>query len=316
MKRILLCILTALLLPLSPVHAQSAPPRIGVAWVSDAGWESCLNACAAIEEACGTAVLLGQVMSTALPDDEALWADENNMLKAEYAAAVRAGGTAHSNAASVLQEVSAVVFTGGEDVSPTLYAQPEPWHGIPQETSYHAARDVSDYLLMTCCLENDVPVLALCRGMQMMAVASGASLIQDLPTQFPPLAGAHRTDKTQPVAYRDYAAHDVNIAPDSLLHHIAGSTRLTNVPSLHHQAVKSVEGTPLRVTGTATLSGVETIEAVERTDCAFALGVQFHPEAAVTKHLYDAGDAQNYMAYESALAFFRAIVQEAQKQPR
>ena len=312
MKRILFSILSVLLL-LSLSAAQAAQPRIGVAWVSDAGWESCLNACVAIEEAGGAAVLLAQVKSTDLPEDETLWADENNMLKAEYAALVRRSGTSHSNAAEALQEVCAVVFTGGEDVSPTLYAQPEAWHGIQEETSYHAARDVSDYLLMMHCVENDVPVLALCRGMQMMAVASGASLMQDLPSQFPALRGAHRADKTQPVAYRDYAAHDVHVVLGSLLHGIAGSSRLANVPSLHHQAVKSVEGTPLRVSGTADLCGVETIEAVERTDCTFALGVQFHPEAAAAKHLYGASDAEEYLSYEQALAFFQAIVQHSEQ---
>lgn len=310
MKRLSAFFLLLFLL-FSSACAQTARPMVGVAWVSDAGWESCLNACMAIEEAGGTAVLLGQVHSTAAGADEA---DEHGMLTAEAAQRLRQGGWAQSNAQEVLQGLKAVVFTGGEDVSPSLYHQP--WHGIADETQYHAARDISDYLLMSYCLDNGVAVLGLCRGMQVLAVASGAEMIQDLPAYWQELglayAAHHRVERTQPVAYRDYAAHDVQIAPDSLLFGIAGSNRLKAVPSLHHQAVRSVEGTPLRVTGVTDAGGVEIIEAVERTDGGFALGVQFHPEAAVMKNLYGMADAAQFMPLDQAIAFFRAIVSQAQ----
>ena len=89
---------------------------------------------------------------------------------------------------------------------------------------------------------------------------------------------------------------------DSLLYRLTGRKRIENAPSWHHQAVKSIEGTRLAVTGTAETSGMEMIEAVERPDKSFALGLQYHPEISVVR----AND-------EASLVYFQTIVDLADK---
>ncbi|MCR5089173.1 MAG: gamma-glutamyl-gamma-aminobutyrate hydrolase family protein, partial [Oscillospiraceae bacterium] len=198
--------------------------------------------------------------------------------------------------------------------SPTLYYTPEEWHGIEAEIDYNAARDVSDYLTMTYCLDADIPVMGFCRGMQMLSVVSGAEVIQDVPTYFEELSVdyqfEHRNEKSSPDAYRDYAPHAVQVEKNSWLYEIAGTEVLDGCPSWHHQAVKNVDNTRLAVTGTTDTNGVEMIEAVERTDKTFALGLQFHPEAALVKNLDHAANLGDFMDYDTALNIFEWIVDE------
>jgi putative glutamine amidotransferase len=85
---------------------------------------------------------------------------------------------------------------------------------------------------------------------------------------------------------------------------------LTGCPSWHHQAVKDVDNTRLAVTGYTETDGIIIIEAVERTDKAFAVGLQFHPEAALVKHMENAENQDDYMDYDTALSIFQWIVQE------
>ena len=155
--------------------------------------------------------------------------------------------------------------------------------------------------------------MGFCRGMQMLGVISGAEMIQDIPARFAELGveydDTHRNQKATPEAYRDYAAHDVEVAEGSRLHDIVGGTTLTGCPSWHHQAIGNVDNTRLIVTGTTDTNGIRMIEAVERTDKTFAVGLQFHPEAALVKHLDGAENQAEYMDYDTALAFFRAIVE-------
>ena len=92
-----------------------------------------------------------------------------------------------------------------------------------------------------------------------------------------------------------------------------GKTVLENVPSWHHQAVSNVEGTRLTVTGTTDTNGVPVIEAVERKDKSFCLGVQFHPEVSVRRNADGSPDAAALMEYETARAFFEAIIEAGQE---
>ena len=95
------------------------------------------------------------------------------------------------------------------------------------------------------------------------------------------------------------------------MYEIVQTGRLVGCPSWHHQAVKSVEDTRLAVTGYTETDGIQIIEAVERIDKAFAVGLQFHPEAAVVKNLENAENQSNYMDFETALSIFRRIMWEA-----
>lgn len=271
-------------------------PVVGIAWRADTDSEFFTNICRAVEQAGGTWVMLDQVCSADLDYDEAGNLTEGvaelGCLDENAGKLLRCNTWHGSNAAEAVGAVSIVLFTGGEDISSTLFYDPEPWHGIVAEIDYNAERDVSDYLTMTYCLDNDIPVLGFCRGMQMLSVVSGAEMIQDVPAYFAEMGleynYEHRNQKATPESYRDYAPHAVQVAENSLLYGIVDTTELTGCPSWHHQAVKNVDNTRLAVTGYTDTNGIQMIEAVERTDKTFALGLQFHPEAAVVKNLDDA----------------------------
>ncbi|MBR1726542.1 MAG: gamma-glutamyl-gamma-aminobutyrate hydrolase family protein [Muribaculaceae bacterium] len=206
-----------------------------------------------------------------------------------------------------------MVFLGGGDVCPTLFATPQPWHGIEAETNHDATRDVSEFLTMAYCLDHDIPILGLCRGMQLLGVVSGAPLIQDLPTYYTCLGKTdhyvHRSDYDYE-GNRHYSPHDVVVTNRrSLLWSIVHTDTIHGAPSWHHQAVGDVTGTPLRVTGVAEHDGITVIEAIERPDKRWVLGVQYHPETAVRKHMHHEDDEARFMSLNEGLAYFRALLQ-------
>jgi putative glutamine amidotransferase len=298
------------------------PVRIGIAWRSVADSASYATVSRAIEEAGGIPVILGQVKMAAFEyDDYKLsdaYLDQNEVLLQEYADLVKnepENGFAGCNAAQVVEGMDAVIFSGGQDIAPTLFRVPEPWHGLEEEKNFNATRDISEYLTMAYCLDQDIPLLGLCRGMQMLGVVSGASLIQDIPAYYEqmglPYNYNHR-QKAVPGVRRDYMPHDVLVLThDSWIYKIAQTDTIHKVPSWHHQAVAGLDSTALKMTASFQEGGIVINEAIERTDQHFALGVQFHPEVAVRKHLEGAGNASDYMDYEAALAYFRTLVQEA-----
>ena len=220
----------------------------------------------------------------------------------------------------MLSGVDGVIFTGGEDIAPTLLATPQDWHRIEAEIDYNAARDVSDFLTMTYCLDHDIPLIGFCRGAQMLGVVSGATIIQDIPTWFAQQGLSyhyeHRREKAEGETYRDYTPHDVTLSEGSVLARFFGTTTLTGCPSWHHQALLSTEGTPLRVTATTTVSSIDMVEGIERTDKRCAVGVQFHPEAAIVKHVGKAmnnANAREFMTYDAAIPLFRAFLEVCKK---
>ena len=306
--------------------AESAEPSgeavVGIAWCEDTDSEFFVNICRAVEAAGGSWVMLDEVMSPSLSYDAdgrlSDGVDETGVLGADAATAVRSDTWHGSNAAEAVGDLRLVIFTGGADISPSLYAVPEEWHGIEAERDYCAERDVSDYLTMAYCLDNDIPVVGFCRGMQILSVVSGAEMIQDIPTRFAELSVPyhfeHRNEVASPDDYRDYASHSVQVETDSVLYDMVGTEDLTGCPSWHHQAVKSVENTPLRVTGFTDTDGISIIEAVERTDKTFAVGMQFHPEAAVVKHLDGAANREDFMSYDAAISIFERLLREAAEQ--
>jgi putative glutamine amidotransferase len=309
-------ILTVLSLSAVTACGSSSSKTIGIAWRADLDSEFYTNVCTAIKEAGGTPVLLGQARSTDVVygDGTSLQdacVDENGILKQSYATLIRSNAWAHSNVKDIIGSIKTVVFTGGEDISPTLYATPEPWHGIEAEKDYNATRDVSDYLTMSYCVENNLKLMGFCRGMQMLGVYSGASVMQDIPTYFKAhnldYHYEHRNEKVGD-AYRDYAPHEVDVTSSSKLYTITGTNTIAGAPSWHHQALLSVANTTLTITATTLTSGVDMIEGIERSDKAYEIGLQFHPEAALVKRLNKADNQDKFMGYDQALAFFKALV--------
>ena len=306
----------------APSDSSRKEVRIAIAWRADADNEFCTNIVEAFREAGVTVTVLPQVKAGYLDYSgdavaaTCLDADGIGYLSEASGALVRSRGYDGSNAAEVLSGVDGVIFTGGEDIAPTLLASPQDWHRIEAEIDYNAARDVSDFLTMTYCLDYDIPLIGFCRGAQMLGVVSGATIIQDIPTWFAQQGLSynyeHRREKAEGETYRDYTPHDVTLTKGSLLARFFGTTTLTGCPSWHHQALLSTKGTPLRVTATTTVSGIDMVEGIEHTDKRCAVGVQFHPEAAIVKHVGKAmnnANAREFMTYEAAIPLFRAFIE-------
>lgn len=283
-------------------EAAENKPLVGVAWHNKPS-ETFEATCRAIEAAGGIPVILKQVRSADLDytEDGTIihGKEENGALTAEAGKLIRCNTWQNSDVETVVKDVGAVVFPGGSDISPSLYYAPRP---ALQPGRFSAERDVSDFLLMSYCLEKDIPILAICRGMQMLGVVSGADLIEDIPDYMAELgksyAFEHRNPRPRKGAYRDFAFHDVTVTErDSILARLTKGTLISNVPSWHHQAIKSTDGTRLKITGINVTNGIRIIEAVERPDKTFALGLQYHPEIAVVRQLD-----------ETSIVYFQTIV--------
>lgn len=292
-------------------------PVIGIAWRSNSGGMNPTNVIWALEEIGIEPVYLPQVYDYDLSytDNEldARWIDEHDILNREASELVKANTWHHSNAEKVMEGIDGIVFAGGGDISPNLYANPVPWHGIEKDIDYYATRDVSDYVLMSYCIDQDIPMMGLCRGLQMLAVISGSDMIQDLETYYKEqnleYGYDHRMYKESPEAQVDYARHDVWVTDqDSIFARIIGSDVIRNTPSWHHQTPVNLEGTKLKVTGVAHSGGIDVIEAVERTDKRYCHAIQFHPEISVKKVLLKEANVSDYTDYETALLFYRDLV--------
>ena len=291
-------------------------PSIGIMWRPDQNSESFVYTLRAVEAAGGIPVELDPVRSFDFEydDDGNLkeGVDENGILTLDAAETVKTGSWRNSNVEDILDGLDFIIFPGGEDICPSLYREPQEWHGIEADRAYSAVRDISDYVAMSYCLDNDIPFLGICRGMQVLAVVSGASMIQDIPTYFDGMGieyhNAHRNPVPPSGGYRDYAAHDVTLTKDSIIYGIMGTEQLIGCPSWHHQAVGGIEDTALKVTGYTETDGKTMIEGLERTDKKCAFGIQYHPEAAVVKHLDDFANKDDYMDYDAALALFKWAV--------
>ncbi len=186
-----------------------------------------------------------------------------------------AGGTAvllppsAASDGSVLERLDALVLAGGADLDPRLYGE-EPHEAT---TGLRPERDAAEAPLVRAALERDLPTLGICRGMQLMSVVCGGSLVQHLPDFL-----GHERHRPAPGVY---GLHDVRLRPGSRVHRILGDG--LSVPSYHHQGLASAGS--LTVTGWA---DDDSPEAVEDPDRRFALGVLWHPEASDDLRLFTA----------------------------
>ena len=220
--------------------------------------------------------------------------------KAYYQSVLEAGGSPliippyedSESLQSALSQVDAVILSGGGDLNPLLIGE-EP---IPQLHSVNAERDQAELNLISQALQLQIPMLGICRGIQMLVAAMGGELYQDLPAQY---HDAPLVKHSQDLA-RHCASHTVDVEPGTVLYSIFSARTSSeplrlNVNSFHHQAVKA-PGPQLRVSARS-VDGV--IEAVESTTYKSILGVQWHPEAFIT-----GGD-------RSMLPVFQWLVDEA-----
>lgn len=167
--------------------------------------------------------------------------------------------------------VDCLLLSGGVDVDPAHYGE----EASPANGRVEPEVDALDLALARYALRTGKPVLGICRGAQVLNVAAGGTLYQDLPSQ----RAEQDLRQHNQLAPRWHATHEITIDGDSRLAAILGAG-VRRVNSLHHQAVFIV-GPGLRVAARAA-DGV--IEAIETTGPGFALGLQWHPEAMLERH--------------------------------
>lgn len=211
------------------------------------------------------------------------WNLEAALIPADYMRSVeRAGGRpllvppATEAVEETLDALGAIVFTGGADMDPALYGeQPH-----PETSGIQRLRDDAELALLSGALERNMPVLAICRGIQVLNVGLGGDLYQHLPEVV-----GHEGHKHDPPG--EFNEHEIVIEPETLLARVHGP--VAHVMSHHHQG--------LRRLGAGLIETAHTedgaVEAVEMLDKRFAVGVLWHPEAG------------------SDLALFRALIEEA-----
>jgi putative glutamine amidotransferase len=203
-------------------------------------------------------------------------------------ALARAGGQAipitptddDERLSSMLDEIDALLLSGGDDVTPALYG------GRGDSASSDRQRDEFEIRLIHAALDRDMPVLGICRGIQILNVAHGGT-VRDLRAD-EELSDRHGIDLDS------FAAHDVDVAAGTRLADVIGAGT-HRVNSFHGQAVGRV-GAELRVCAAAD-DGV--VEGIERPDRTFVIGIQWHPE--ITS-----------LTDEAALALYRALVRQAE----
>lgn len=198
-----------------------------------------------------------------------VWDREAALIPTSYTEAVLLGGgvplllpVLPDGAAEVLDAVDGLVLAGGPDVDPSRYGQ-QP-HATAGRT--RPERDAWELALLRRALEDDVPVLAVCRGAQLLNVALGGTLHQHLPDSV-----NHEGHQPAPAVF---GRSEVELRPGSLAARVLGER--VDVPCYHHQGLATTPA-QLRASGHAADG---TIEAIELPQHSFALGIQWHPEEA------------------------------------
>lgn len=175
--------------------------------------------------------------------------------------------THHTVLEAYIRQLDGLLLPGGGDIDPALYGAA--MH--PKTTNIDEYRDYSEIALTRMAIQLNVPILGICRGLQVINVALGGTMIQDIPDEVGgPLAHGESITRQD----WEHMAHSMNIANDSLLASILGTTAMP-VNSLHHQALGTI-GTGIRAVA---WSDDGVIEAVEGSGANFILAVQCHPEA-------------------------------------
>ncbi len=181
---------------------------------------------------------------------------------------------------TVIGELHGLLLTGGGDINPAFYGEGR--HETVEDAE--PGRDEFELDLARRALDLNLPTLAICRGAQVLNVAAGGSLVQDLVSEQPAVTRNVRPDtRRATIAHaidtpKDHVAHDVTVTAESVLARALGDAldrrHLCRVNSRHHQSVRRL-GRSLIACATAP-DGV--IEAIEAPDARFCVGVQWHPE--------------------------------------
>ena len=201
------------------------------------------------------------------------WQVEAALVPYDYVRAVeRAGGRAvllppdDEGIEEVLDALDGLIFSGGNDLTPDSYGA----EADPKTNGTNPARDRGELALLTAALERDLPVLAICRGVEVLNVVRGGDLVQHLPDVV-----GHEEHRA---AVGDFSEHDVRVEPSSRIGSVPGP-----VKSHHHQGLGRI-GDGLREVAWAEDGVVEAVEDPERP---FVVGVLWHPEAGEDQRLFE-----------------------------
>lgn len=200
---------------------------------------------------------------------------EQFFLNAAYSQAIQAAGgipliiapMPDEDLTDLLRFTSAIIFSGGKDYDPQLYGS-SPHEKLDPSHSWRQEFDIR--LMHKCLHETNLPILGICAGHQLLNIALGGTLIQDLDSELESTVPVRHlgNDSTRPLTH-----HKIEFEKSSLAYSIFRSEQLS-VPSSHHQAVSRL-GSGLRVSSRAEDDVIESIELPGR---GFTLGVQWHPE--------------------------------------
>jgi gamma-glutamyl-gamma-aminobutyrate hydrolase PuuD len=206
-----------------------------------------------------------------------VWELESALVPADYVRAVERAGArpllvppSRDGVEETLDALDGLLFSGGSDIDPELYG-----HELHPETNGIVRdRDDAELALLEAALARDMPVLAICRGSQVLNVACGGDLVQHLPETL-----GHKRHKHTPGVFAD---HEVAIENGTRLRELVGDR--VPVKSHHHQGFGLV-GEGLRVSAHGDDGSPEALEAPDRR---FAIGVLWHPEAGEDARLFEA----------------------------
>jgi putative glutamine amidotransferase len=207
------------------------------------------------------------------PASFGVWKDEPAvLLPLSYSRAIHGAGgmmvmlppdrRATDEPEELLDRIDALVLGGGADIDPDVHGA----EAHAETVGTNPDRDRFEVALALAAIERGMPLLGVCRGMQVLNVACGGTLDQHLPDRI-----GHERHRPVPGAW---AEHDVRLERGSLAARAAG-TELLAVKSHHHQGVDAI---PAALTASAWATDDESVEAIESTDGQFALGVLWHPE--------------------------------------
>jgi putative glutamine amidotransferase len=214
------------------------------------------------------------------PASFGVWKEEPAvLLPLSYARAIHGAGAmmamlppdrrATEDSEELLDRLDALVLGGGADIDPETQGV----EAHPETVGSNPDRDRFEIALARGALERGIPLLGVCRGMQILNVALGGSLDQHIPDRL-----GHEIHRPVPGSW---AEHDVRIEPGSLVAEVTGTEQLT-VKSHHHQGLDAI---PDQLAPSAWSTGDDCVEAIESSDRAPALGVLWHPEEDLEDHL-------------------------------
>jgi putative glutamine amidotransferase len=218
--------------------------------------------------------------STAAQGEE--FSDASISLSNRYTDAIIAAGglpqvfpatTDRSIISEAVERCDGVLLTGGEDVDPKLYATNLPEELAKKIGVLEPQRDQWEAGIIEDVFQKQKPLLAICRGHQMLNVALGGTLVVDIGLQIPSALDHRQMNR------KCDQVHDIEVAPDSLLAKAVGTGKI-GVNSTHHQAIGKV-AEPLRVVAQSSDGVIEAVELKARGVTPFLMSVQFHPERLI-----------------------------------